>query len=210
MQRGREHDRRQLGTSGTGTTGGDAPCIVFALATGNGPADSVIPAVQNLMLAARAIGIGPVPTTLHPAVMDRFHALFQIPRDVAFHFCVPLGYPQGNFGPNGRKPTSETTFLNRWGAAVPWESGICSANWPCRGPGCVGVRHLSRLGLRSPRPTRTTATPAMVTPVLRRLRGGDASALCLDCHHTIRLVAGSDLSVRRTLIVFGHRAMQLG
>src|SRR5439155_23874411 len=42
----------------------DAPCIVFALATGNGPADSVIPAVQNLMLAARAIGIGSVPTTL--------------------------------------------------------------------------------------------------------------------------------------------------
>ena len=99
----------------------DVPCIVFALATGNGPADSVIPAVQNLMLAARAIGIGSVPTTLHPTVMDRFHAMFQIPRDVAFHFCVPLGYPQGNFGPNVRKPTSETTFLNQWGAAVPWE-----------------------------------------------------------------------------------------
>ena len=53
--------------------------------------------------------------------MDRFHAMFQIPRDVAFHFGVPLGYPQGHFGPNVRKPTSETTFLNRWGAAVPWK-----------------------------------------------------------------------------------------
>jgi nitroreductase len=30
------------------------------------------PAVQNLMLAARAIGIGSVPTTLHPSVMARF------------------------------------------------------------------------------------------------------------------------------------------
>jgi nitroreductase len=50
----------------------DVPCIVFALAMHNGPADSVIPAVQNLMLAARAIGIGSVPTTLHPSVMDRF------------------------------------------------------------------------------------------------------------------------------------------
>ena len=57
----------------------DAPCIVFALALRNGPADSVIPAVQNLMLAARAIGIGSVPTTLHPTVMDRFHAMFGIP-----------------------------------------------------------------------------------------------------------------------------------
>ena len=99
----------------------DVPCIVFALATGNGPANSVIPAVQNLMLAARAIGIGSVPTTLHPVVMDRFHAMFDIPKDVAFHFCVPLGYPQGSFGPTVRKPTSETTFLNRWDAPAPWK-----------------------------------------------------------------------------------------
>jgi nitroreductase len=99
---------------------GDVPCIVFALAAHNGPPDSVIPAVQNLMLAARAIGIGSVPTTLHPTVMPRFRALFDIPEDAAFHFCVPLGYPQGNFGPNVRKPTSETTFLNRWDAPVPW------------------------------------------------------------------------------------------
>ena len=99
---------------------GEVPCIVFALAVHDGPPDSVIPAVQNLMLAARAIGIGSVPTTLHPSVMARFHEMFDIPDDVGFHFCVPLGYPQGNFGPNVRKPTSETTFLNGWGAAVPW------------------------------------------------------------------------------------------
>ena len=98
----------------------EVPCIVFALAMHNGPPDSVIPAVQNLMLAARAIGIGSVPTTLHPSVMARFHTMFGIPDDVGFHFCVPLGYPRGNFGPNVRKPTAETTFLNRWGASVPW------------------------------------------------------------------------------------------
>jgi nitroreductase len=98
----------------------DVPCIVFALAMYDGPADSVIPAVQNLMLAARAMGIGSVPTTLHPSVMTRFYGMFGIPNDVGFHFCVPLGYPQGNFGPNVRKPTSETTFLDRWGAPVPW------------------------------------------------------------------------------------------
>ncbi len=98
----------------------DVPCVVLALAIRNGPADSVIPAVQNLMLAARAIGIGSVPTTLHPTVMDRFREMFGIPSDVAFHFCVPLGYPQGSFGPNVRRPTSETTFLDRWGAPVPW------------------------------------------------------------------------------------------
>ena len=99
----------------------DAPCIVLALAVKNGPADSVIPAVQNLMLAARAIGIGSVPTTLHPIVMDRVYAMLGIPRDVAFHFCIPLGYPEGNFGPTVRKPTSETTFLNHWNTPVGWD-----------------------------------------------------------------------------------------
>jgi len=99
---------------------GGVPCVVFALALHNGPANSVIPAVQNLMLAARALGIGSVPTTLHDSVMPRFRSLFHLPEDVGFHFCVPLGFPQGKFGPNVRKPTAETTFLDRWGGPVPW------------------------------------------------------------------------------------------
>jgi nitroreductase len=98
----------------------DVPCVVFALALHNGPANSVIPAVQNLMLAARALGIGSVPTTLHLSVMDRFYDMFGIPKDVRFHLCVPLGYPRGNFGATVRKPTSETTFLDRWDAPAPW------------------------------------------------------------------------------------------
>ncbi len=98
----------------------NAPCIVFALALPPGPANSVIPAAQNLMLAARALGIGSVPTTLHPSVMERFHALFGIPKDVAFHFCIPMGYPATKFGGSRRLPTSKTTYLDRWGGAVPW------------------------------------------------------------------------------------------
>jgi nitroreductase len=100
---------------------GEAPCVVLALALYDGPANSVVPAVQNLMLAARGLGIGSVPTTLHPSVMDRFRQMFGIPDDVGFHFCVPLGYPQGHFGPTVRKPTSETTYLDRWDAPVPWD-----------------------------------------------------------------------------------------
>lgn len=111
---------RYLSASRLAEDMGAVPCVVFALGTHNAPANSVIPAVQNLMLAARALGIGSVPTTLHPTVMARFHDLFAIPDDVSFHFCIPLGYPRGSFGPNDRKPTAETTFLDRWGAPVPW------------------------------------------------------------------------------------------
>ncbi len=98
----------------------DVPCVVLAYGLPPGWANSVIPAVQNMMLAARALGIGSIPTTLHPSVMDRVHAMFGIPEEATFHFCVPLGYPRGSFGPNVRRPTSETTFLDRWGGPVPW------------------------------------------------------------------------------------------
>jgi len=98
----------------------DAPCVVLAYALPPGSANSVIPAVQNLMLAARALGIGSTPTTLHPSVMERVAALLGTPKDATFHFCIPLGYPEGRFGGNVRRPTSETTYLNRWGSAAPW------------------------------------------------------------------------------------------
>jgi nitroreductase len=98
----------------------DAPCIVLALTTGKGQASSIIPSVQNLMLAARALGIGSVPTTLHEQVLDRLYSLLRIPAEMEFHLCIPLGYPQGNFGPTQRRPTVETTYLNHWGAPVPW------------------------------------------------------------------------------------------
>ena len=98
----------------------DVPCVIFALAVPPGAANSVLPSVQNLMLAARALGIGSVPTTLHPSVMERFNRMFEIPSDIVFHFCIPLGYPRGRFGPTARKPTSETSYLNRWGSPVPW------------------------------------------------------------------------------------------
>jgi nitroreductase len=95
---------------------GDVPAIVFAFAVPPGWANSVIPACQNLMLAAHALGIGSIPTTLHAKVMDRFYAMFDVPKDVTFHFCIPLGYPAVKYGPSHRKPVSETTYQDRWGA----------------------------------------------------------------------------------------------
>jgi nitroreductase len=104
----------------------DAPCIVLALTTVRGGASSIIPSVQNLMLAARALGIGSVPTTLHPTVMERVYALLGIPQEMEFHLCIPLGYPRGSFGPTQRKPAAEVTFLNRWGASVDAWTGAAA------------------------------------------------------------------------------------
>jgi nitroreductase len=102
----------------------DAPCIVLALTTGKGQASSIIPSVQNLMLAARALGIGSVPTTLHAQVLERVYALLDIPPEMEFHLCIPLGYPRGRFGPTRRLDAAEVTYLNRWGSPVPWATAV--------------------------------------------------------------------------------------
>ncbi len=99
----------------------DVPLVVLAVSASPGQASSVLPAVQNLMLAARALGIGSVLTTLHACVTDRIHELFKIPPEAQVHCCIPLGYPEGRFGTTTRRPTSETTYYEEWGNPPPWE-----------------------------------------------------------------------------------------
>jgi nitroreductase len=98
---------------------GGAPVIVLLCATsrGPGPAGSVIPAAQNLLLAARALGIGGTITTLHPQVEERVHRLFGIPGTAQVVYCIPLGYPLGSFGPAQRKSLSEVSSYDRWDVA---------------------------------------------------------------------------------------------
>jgi len=77
---------------------------------------SVYPAVQNLLLAARARGIGGCLTTIHLYREEQVKAALGIPADVDTYALVPLGYPRDGFGPLRRKPVEEVTFLDRWGA----------------------------------------------------------------------------------------------
>lgn len=98
----------------------DVPCVIFVLSVPPSSPESVLPAAQNLMLAARALGIGSVPTRLHPNDHGAFRAMFDVPEEVELHFAIPLGYPRGRFGPTTRRPTAETTHWNRWGGEVPW------------------------------------------------------------------------------------------
>ena len=87
----------------------------FALRTAGA---SVYPAVQNLLLAARARGIGGCLTTIHLYREPQVKAALGIPEDVDTYALVPLGYPFDRFGPVRRKPVEEVTFLDRWGAPL--------------------------------------------------------------------------------------------
>ena len=101
---------------------GNAPAIVLvcAMSRGAGTMASVIPAVQNLLLAARALGVGGTITTLHAVVEERVHDLFGIPQTAQLVYCVPLGYPRGRFGPTTRRPLAEVAAFDRWDGTVPW------------------------------------------------------------------------------------------
>ncbi|NIR61349.1 MAG: nitroreductase, partial [Gammaproteobacteria bacterium] len=90
--------------------------MVLLCATARGPdaANCVIPAAQNLLLAARARGIGGTITTLHSVVEERVHSLFGIPAEAQLVYCMPLGYPSASFGPQRRRPLAEVVAEGRW------------------------------------------------------------------------------------------------
>jgi nitroreductase len=78
---------------------------------------SIYPAVQNLLLSARAEGLGTTLTTLLCAVEPQVKALFGIPDDVLTAALIPLGYPAKPFPKKlARRPLAEVCFGDAWGA----------------------------------------------------------------------------------------------
>ncbi|MET0154110.1 MAG: nitroreductase family protein [Candidatus Binatia bacterium] len=76
---------------------------------------SIYPAVQNIILACRAFGLGVVLTTNHIRCEDEVKALLGLPDDVSTYALMPIGYPQDNFGPVRRRPLREVAYAERWG-----------------------------------------------------------------------------------------------
>jgi nitroreductase len=75
---------------------------------------SLYPAVQNLLLAARAEGLGGVLTTLISRSEPRVQELLGIPQKWGVHAMVPLGWPRGSHGPLTRRPVDEMVHWDRW------------------------------------------------------------------------------------------------
>jgi len=76
---------------------------------------SIYPAVQNLLLACRALGIGSVITTIHCLFEDELKQKLGIPDNMEISALLPLGFPQGKFGPTTRKSVEEVIHWDRWG-----------------------------------------------------------------------------------------------
>jgi nitroreductase len=93
---------------------GEAPVLVLACASGQ-PNAAVFVGVQNLMLAARALGLGTTLTTSHLCNEQKVKALLRIPDDVNTFCLIPVGYPLGRWGDAPRRPVEELAYRDEWG-----------------------------------------------------------------------------------------------
>ena len=76
---------------------------------------SIYPAVQNIILACRAFGIGTVLTTLHLLYEDEVKEILALPKEIQTFALLPMGYPINKFGPLKRRPVSEVAYLDSYG-----------------------------------------------------------------------------------------------
>jgi nitroreductase len=77
---------------------------------------SIYGAVQNMMLSARALGLGTVLTTFNTSIEERIRSEFGLPDNAKPVAVIPVGYPDGeNFGPTTRKQVESVTFWDGWG-----------------------------------------------------------------------------------------------
>lgn len=106
---------------------GEAPVLILACASQLAPPGqawvtpshygSIFPAVQNLLLAARGLGLGATLTTLHKIHDAEVKELLGIPDKVETVALIPIGYPEGKYGPTKRRPLDEVTHREHWDAS---------------------------------------------------------------------------------------------
>ena len=99
----------------------DAPVLLLACIEHGGSTNlttgsSIYPAVQNILLAARGLGLGSVLTTFHKQYEDEVRDILGIPDNVETAALLPIGYPAdgARYGPTRRKPMEEVTHWDGW------------------------------------------------------------------------------------------------
>ncbi len=93
------------------------PFPPFAIASYYG---SIFPSVQNLLLAARAAGLGAALITLPLWSTLSARRILGLPWNVMPCAVIPLGWPLGRYGPTTRRPVGDVVSLDRYGER-PWK-----------------------------------------------------------------------------------------
>jgi len=113
----------------------EAPAIILICGrTGrhSTPGGSTFPAVQNLLLAARALDLGASIFNLPLAHARELMETLGIPDDNQIYCLVPVGYPVDQPGPVNRKPVAKVAFVNHWGESWPFAEQQPTQGWQDR------------------------------------------------------------------------------
>lgn len=76
---------------------------------------SVYPAVQNLLLGCRAVGLGASLQTLPIWRLRATRKVLGLPREMQPVCIIPIGWARGRYGPTTRPPIGEVVHLDRYG-----------------------------------------------------------------------------------------------
>ncbi len=103
----------------------DVPALIVACskeapgdeAGAAGLAASIYPAVQNLLIAAHAIGLGANLTTRWKAREPEAQKILGLPPGVVLHAIVPIGWPDRRYGKSKRRPVGEVAYRERYGTS---------------------------------------------------------------------------------------------
>jgi nitroreductase len=97
------------------------------------PGGSHFPAIQNILLAARALGLGGsifnLPMVGGDGDGQTLHELLAVPDSNEIYACVPIGYPTDKPGPLARKPVKKVAYLERFGEQWPFAAEQPDVGW---------------------------------------------------------------------------------
>lgn len=110
------------------------PCLIRHRGPTPTEGGSVYPAVQNLLLAARAVGLGGVLTGMHQPVEAELRELLEIPKEVFVAGTITLGHPAGDHGPVRRRPLKEFIYETTWGNHPLWPLDPAGTQHTSAGP----------------------------------------------------------------------------
>lgn len=110
----------------------EAPVIIAACGLRgkhSTPGGSIFPAIQNLLLAARGLGLGGSITNFARAHEADLMQMLGIPESYQIYCLIPLGYPLDRHGPVRRKPVRRVVFMDRWERVWPFAAAQPNDEW---------------------------------------------------------------------------------
>ena len=100
----------------------EAPVHLFVAGhtrRGEPQVQALFPAIQNVLLACRAVGLGASLTTVHLAYGEEIDRFLGLPKETPSCALLPIGWPQGRYGRPPRRSVDECLYFERFEARDP-------------------------------------------------------------------------------------------